>query len=74
MKRWKSEMVQNYVENTWLDGRNAAHGVQIRGWTSEMLQIAWKTEGLGRHLGTHTTGGWPATRNTAAYSYIYIDR
>ena len=67
MKRWKSEMLQNYLENTWLDGRNAANSVQIRGWTSEMLQIACKTEGLGHHLGTHTMGGGPATRNTAAY-------
>ena len=50
-------MLQNYLENTWLDGRNAANSVQIRGWTSEMLQIACKTEGLGHHLGTHTMAG-----------------
>ena len=50
-------MPQNYLENTWLDGRNAANSVQIRGWTSEMLQIACKTEGLGHHLKDHTIGG-----------------
>ena len=70
MKRWKSEMLQNYLENTWLDGRNAANSVQIRGWTSEMLQIACKTEGLGHHLRTHTIGGGAATQNTAAYIHI----
>ena len=68
MKRWKSEMLQNFSD-TWLDGRNSANSLQIRGWTSEMLQIACKTEGLG---GTHTMGGGPATRNTAAYIHIYI--
>ena len=66
MKRWKSEMLQNYLENSWLDGRDAANSVQIRGWTSEMLH----------HLGTHTIkgvrGGGAATRDTAAYSNIYI--
>ena len=45
MKRWKSEMLQNFLENTWLDGRNAANSVQTGGWTSEMPQIAFKTEG-----------------------------
>ena len=73
MKRWKSEMLQNYLENTWLDGRNAANSVQIRGWTSEMLQIACKTEGLGHHLGDHTIGGGGvAARRPAPYIYIYM--
>ena len=27
-----------YLVNTRLDFRNAAHSLQIRGWTSEMLQ------------------------------------
>ena len=71
MKRWKSEMLQNYLENTWLDGRNAANSVQIRGWTSEMLQIACKTEGLGHHLGDHTMGGGVAARRPAPYIYVY---
>ena len=65
-------MLQNYLENTWLDGRNAANSVQIRGWTSEMLQIACKTEGLGHHLGDHTIGGGVAARRPAPYIYIYI--
>ena len=73
MKRWKSEMLQNYLENTWLDGRNAANSVQIRGWTSEMLQIACKTEGLGHHLGTHTMGGGASdTEHGSIYIYIYM--
>ena len=73
MKRWKSEMLQNYLENTWLDGRNAANSVQIRGWTSEMLQIACKTEGLGHHLGDHTIGGGGSRTPTGTiYVYMYI--
>ena len=77
MKRWKSEMLQNYLENTWLDGINAANSVQIRGWTSEMLQIACKTEGLGHHLGDHTIGGGGSRTPTGTiciyiYTYIYI--
>ena len=71
MKRWKSEMLQNYLENTWLDGRNAANSVQIRGWTSEMLQIACKTEGLGHHLGDHTIWGGVAARTGTIYIYMY---
>ena len=71
-KRWKSEMMQTYLENTWLDGRNAANSVQIRGWTSDMLQTACKTEGLGHHLGTHTMGGGPGSRITGIYIYICI--
>ena len=69
MKRWKSEMLQNYLENTWLDGRNAENSVQIRGWTSEMLQIEFKTEGLGHHLGDHTIGGGGVA---AHHVYMYI--
>ena len=39
----------------------------------EMLQIACKLEGLGHHLGTHTMGEGPATRDTAAYIwFIYV--
>ena len=72
MKRWKSEMLQNYLENTWLDGRNAANSVQIRGWTSEMLQIACKTEGLGHHLADHTIGGGVAARRPAPYIHIML--
>ena len=73
MKRWKSEMLQNYLENTWLDGRNAANSVQIRGWTSEMLQIACKTEGLGHHLGTHTMrGGARITDHGTIHTYTYV--
>ena len=64
-------MLQNYLENTWLDGRNAANSVQIRGWTSEMLQIACKTDGLGHHMGTHTMGGGQR-RGTRQHMYVYI--
>ena len=60
MKRWKSE-------NAWLDGRNAANSVQIRGWASEMLQITCKTEGPRHSSGHPYHGGGPSTRNTVPY-------
>ena len=70
MKRWKSEMLQNYLEKT-LHGRNAANSVQIRSWTSEMLQTACKTEGLGHHWGPIPWMGGQR-HGTRQHIYIYI--
>ena len=69
MKRWKSEMLQHYLENTWLDGRSAANSVQIRVWTSEMLQIACKTE---NSSGDPSHGGGGNTGHGTIYIYMYI--
>ena len=54
-----SQKCCNYLENTQLDGRNAANSV------------ACKTEGLGHHLGTHTMGGGQR-HGTRQHIFIYI--
>ena len=68
-RSFKSSM---YLVNARLVVRNAAKTQQIRGWTSDMLPIAFKQKGKGCYLGTHTIGwGGRNTEHETIYPIIY---
>ena len=70
MKRWKSEMRQDYLENTWLDGRNDETACKYEAGHQKCCKLH-QNGGAGASSGDpYNGGGGPATRNTAAYIHI----
>ena len=72
MKRWKSEMLQNYLENMWLDEEMLQIACKYEAGHQKCCKLHAKRRGWGIIWGPYHWGGGVAARRPAIYIYIYI--